>query len=81
MSSEEQQSLLSRITSRPGMFNGRPVIRDMRFPVADILEMLASGMTIEDILVQHPVLEADDIKAALLFGSLRINNKVHLNAA
>ena len=81
MTSEEQQTLLSRITSKPGMFNGRPVIRDMRFPVADILEMMASGMSTEDILAQHPVLEPDDIKAALLFGSMRINNKVHLNAA
>jgi uncharacterized protein (DUF433 family) len=74
MSSEEQQSLLSRITSRPGMFNGRPIIRDMRFPVADILEMLASGMNTEDILTQHPVSELEDIKTALLFGSMRINN-------
>lgn len=81
MTSEYQQQLLARITSRPGMFNGRPIIRNMRFPVADILEMLASGMTSEDILSQHPSLEADDIKAALIFGSMRINNKVHLNAA
>ena len=81
MSSEQETSLLNRITSRPGLFNGRPVIRNMRFPVADILEMLASGMKEEDILEQHPSLEPDDIKAALLLGSMRINNKVHLNAA
>jgi uncharacterized protein (DUF433 family) len=81
MSSGEQQSLLNRITSRPGVFNGRPIIRDMRFPVADILEMPASGMSSSEILEQHPILQADDIRAALLFVSMSINNKVPLNAA
>jgi uncharacterized protein (DUF433 family) len=53
----------------------------MRFPVADILEMLASGMSASDMLEQRPILEADDIRAALLFGSMSINNKMHLNSA
>ncbi len=61
--------LLKRVEIKPGLMGGKPVIRGLRFPVADILEMLASGMTNEAILEQHPMLEAADIKAALLYAS------------
>lgn len=61
--------------------SGRPTIRGMRFPVADILEMLANKMTQEQILEQHPVLEADDISAALLYASLKITNTRIIHAA
>ncbi len=59
-----QQILLERITINPGLMSGRPTIRNMRFPVSDILEMLASGMTEAEILTQHPILEEADIQAA-----------------
>lgn len=49
--------LLKRITVIPGLMSGKPTIRGMRFPVGDILEMLANDMTIEEILEQHPILE------------------------
>jgi uncharacterized protein (DUF433 family) len=49
--------LLKRITIVPGLMSGQPTIRNMRFPVGDILEMLVSGMTNEEILEQHPILE------------------------
>lgn len=42
----------------------------MRYPVADLLDLLASGMTIEEILGDHPDLERDDLLAALEFGAL-----------
>ena len=48
--------LLKRITIVPGLMSGEPTIRSMRFPVGDIFEMLASGMSSEEILEQHPIL-------------------------
>ena len=46
---------------------GKSTIRGLRFPVGDIYEMLASGMSTEEILEQHPILEKEDIQAALLY--------------
>ena len=81
MNNQEINNLLSRITVVPGLMGGRPTIRAMRFPVADILEMLASGMTNEEILEQHPMLEKEDILAALLYASLKISNTRIIHAA
>jgi uncharacterized protein (DUF433 family) len=58
-------ALLERITVEPGKAGGRPCIRGLRMRVQDILEMLASGMTPDEILAEYPYLEADDIRAAL----------------
>ncbi len=77
----EQADLLNRITIKEGMMGGKPTIRGMRFPVKDVLELLASGMTWDEILEQHPILERDDIKAALVYASIKITNTVTLNAA
>lgn len=76
-----QHELLERITVKPGLMGGRPTIRGLRFPVGDILELLASGMTEHDILDQHPILEKEDIKAALLYASLKLKNTVIIHAA
>jgi uncharacterized protein (DUF433 family) len=64
------------------MMGGKPIIRGMRFPVKDVLELLYSGMTLDDIVEEHPLLERDAIRAALLFDSvLAGGNKISLNAA
>ncbi len=76
-----QQILLERITIKPRLMSGRPTIRNIRFPVRYILEMLASGMTEADILAQHPILEGADIQAALLYASLKMKNTVVIHAA
>lgn len=81
MDQAQIDNLLSRITIIPGLMSGKPTIRGMRFPVADILEMLASKMSEQEILEQHPVLEADDISAALLYASLKITNTRIIHAA
>jgi uncharacterized protein (DUF433 family) len=78
---DKQQKLLERITIKPGLMSGKPTIRGMRFPVGDILEMLANGMTTENILEQHPILEKDDINAALLYASVKMKNTVIIHAA
>ena len=75
-----ETALLNRITIVPGLMSGKPTIRGLRFPVVDIYEMLASGMTTEDILMQHPVLEKEDVQAALLYAALRTKNTLIINA-
>ena len=62
----QQQILLQRITIIPGLMVGKPTIRGLRFPVGDVLELLANGLSQQEILQQHPILEAADIQAALL---------------
>ncbi len=77
----EQADLLNRITIKEGMMGGKPTIRGMRFPVKDVLELLLSGMTWDEILEEHPILEREDIKAALLYASLKLGGTITLNAA
>lgn len=59
--------LLDRITVRPDVFGGKPIIRGMRIAVEHVLGMLAAGDTEETILREYPDLEADDIRACLQF--------------
>ena len=60
---------------------GKPTIRGLRFPAADVLELLASGLSEKEILEQHPVLEPEDIHAALLYAALKMKNTVTIHAA
>lgn len=60
-------ALLKRITVRPDVFGGKPIIRDMRIAVEHVLGMLAAGDTAETILQEYPILEPEDIQACLLF--------------
>ena len=56
-----------RITINPEICHGKPTIRGMRWPVEVLLDLLASGMSIEEILEDHPELEREDILEALKF--------------
>jgi uncharacterized protein (DUF433 family) len=67
--------LLSRITMNEGICNGKPAIRNMRFTVAQMLELIASGMSFEEIQVDYPYIEREDISACLLYASTVANNK------
>ncbi len=60
---------LQRITIDPDICHGKPVIRGLRYPVDNILELLASGMTHKEILEDYEDLEEEDILACLLFAS------------
>jgi uncharacterized protein (DUF433 family) len=73
--------LLDRITIQPGLMGGKPTIRGLRFPVSDILELLSSGLTEAEILEQHPILEKQDISAALLYALMKIKNTVVICSA
>lgn len=58
-----------RITIDPAVCHGKPCIRGLRYPVENILELLAAGMTIDQILADYEDLERDDILAALSYAA------------
>ena len=62
-----ESEFLSRITVRPEIFCGKPIIRDMRIAVEHVLGMLAAGDSVETILDEYPELTPEDIRACLLF--------------
>lgn len=62
-----ERELLDRITVRPDVFGGKPIIRDMRIAVEHILAMLAAGDTSATILQEYTFLEPEDIQACLVF--------------
>ncbi len=61
--------LAERITTDPNICHGKPCIRGLRYPVEMILELLGSGMTIEEILADYEDLEREDILAVLSFAA------------
>ena len=72
----EMLSLLKKITINPRQCGGRPCIRGMRIRVSDVLDLFAAGLSAEEILEEMPDLEADDLKAALLYASHKLNHPV-----
>jgi len=60
-------ALLARITIAPAVCHGKPCVRGLRYPVETLLELLSSGMTIDEILADYEDLERDDLLAALAF--------------
>jgi uncharacterized protein (DUF433 family) len=61
--------LLARITIDPNICHGKPCVRGLRYPVETLLELLSSGMTIDEILADYQDLERDDLLAALAFAA------------
>lgn len=61
------RDLLKRITSRPEVFGGKPIIRGLRVSVELILSLLAQGESWETILEDYPDLDPDDIRACLAY--------------
>jgi uncharacterized protein (DUF433 family) len=59
----------NRITIDPAICHGKPCIRGLRYPVENVLEWLASGMSSEEILADYEDLEREDILAALSFAA------------
>jgi len=65
-----------RITVESGKCGGRPCIRGMRIRVIDILDMLASGASRDEILTDFPDLESEDIDASLRYASRQLDHPV-----
>lgn len=75
-----EDALLKRITLNPDVCFGKPTIRNMRYPVEMILDLVGAGMSFDEILEDYPDLEREDLQACLLFASklVKVNsiNKV-----
>ena len=69
-------SELHRITVNPEICGGRPCIRGMRIRVTDVLDLLAQGLSSEELLSEMPDLKAEDIAAALQYASRKIDHPV-----
>jgi uncharacterized protein (DUF433 family) len=68
--------LMDRITVDPEQCGGRPCIRGMRIRVSDVLDLLANGLSPEEILREMPDLELEDIRASLRFASRRLDHPI-----
>jgi len=64
------KEMLKRITIDPTVCHGKPTVRGSRLMVTTILELLASDMTMEEILADYPSLEREDIQACLQYAAL-----------
>ena len=60
---------INRITFNPEQCGGHPCIRGMRIRVTDVLDLLAAGLSFQEILDEMPLLEYEDIVACLQFAS------------
>ena len=74
-------SRINRITIAQDVCHGKPCIRGMRWPVEVIIDMLSSGMTIEQIVEDHPELEREDILASLDYAKISLSGRSILEVA
>jgi uncharacterized protein (DUF433 family) len=72
------QELLSRITADPGVMVGKPVIKGTRLTVEQILNLLAHGASVAEILEEYDGLAPEDISACLLFASRSLETTVFM---
>lgn len=66
-----------RITFDPHILGGRACIRGMRISVSLLVNLVANGMSVEQILKEYPLLEADDIRQALQYAAVLTNEELH----
>jgi uncharacterized protein (DUF433 family) len=62
-------SLLTRITVDPAICHGKPCVRGLRYPVEVLLELLSSGMTVEEVLGDYEDLEREDLLAVFAYAA------------
>ncbi len=68
-------NLLERITIDTNICHGKACIRHMRWPVEVIIDLIASGMSFDDIIADHPELEKEDIMASLAYAKIALSGK------
>ena len=74
--------MFDRITFEPRIMGGRACIRGMRITVAHVVNLVANGMSVEQIIDEHPDLEAEDVRQALGYAALLTTEELHpLSAA
>ena len=72
----KDQQLLERITLNPKIMVGKPVIKGTRLTVEYILNLLAHGATVDEILEEYDGLTQEDVQACLLFATKSLENMV-----
>jgi uncharacterized protein (DUF433 family) len=75
--SREEAPVFDRITFSPKIMGGRACIRGMRITVSLVVNLVANGMTFEEIREEYPDLEPEDIRQALQYASALANEEVH----
>ena len=70
-----ENTLLERVTFSPEIFGGKPIIRGRRLAVEHVLDMLAAGDDFETILSGYPWLEADDLRACLVYAQRMVGHE------
>lgn len=73
---KQMENLIERITVNVDVCHGKPTVRNMRYPVEMILDLLSSGMTFSEILEDYRALENEDLKACLAYASKLISIKI-----
>jgi len=68
-------NLLERITIDTEICHGKACIRHMRWPVEVVIDLIASGMSFDEIVEDHPELEKDDILASLAYAKITLSGK------
>ncbi len=68
--------LMDRITVNPEQCGGRPCVRGMRIRVSDVLDLLAAGLSADDVVIELPDLDREDVAACLRFASRRLDHPV-----
>ncbi len=67
---------MERITVNPKQCGGRPCVRAMRIRVMDVLDLLANGLTAQQVLEELPDLQPEDIQACLKYASRKLDHPV-----
>ncbi len=70
-----EQDILSRISVDQRILVGKPIIRGLRISVEQVLRSLAAGISTEELLLNYPELEKDDIQACLLYAANSLENE------
>ena len=70
--------MLDRITFDSQIMGGRACLRGMRIPVSLVVNLVANGMTAEQICDEYPDLQSEDIRQALCYAAAFANEEVHL---
>lgn len=69
--------MFDRITFDPHIMGGRACIRGMRITVSQVINVVANGMTVEEILKEYPTLEAQDVRQALQYAASLATEEIH----
>lgn len=69
--------MFDRITFDPTVMGGRACVRGMRIPVSLVVNLVANGMSVEEILREYPTLEAEDIREALRYAASLAGEEVY----